>query len=433
MASSLRDRLREIEDEKERWFRDRAVQAARLKQDLEHAGQEAWNAATRAGVDLQARTTQELRALGERVTAARRRDGGRHPPAAQPTGVQAGAKPPVAMVKSQAQRQPNQHPTEEGLREAALQADTAIRAAANVLTFGGADHVAAGMDALLEPGGIGGWRQRYDANIAEENARNGYDALHRPIAQATGQVGGTAMGLGLFGPARGAVAMAPRLPGAATLSGREAAGLLTGGAATGLGVQAVSDIAGGQRSAVGDQAGAALGGAAGAAVLPFGPGRAGAVDGWVTSAAQDMFNGRPLSFEHAGESAVAGNVLGGLAARFGAHISNSLSPRAKGKLGEFMGDVRSTVNGQRREWAPKSRDYLPDGSYWYPDARSGSTRFEDKFGYSAELSPNQTRAQSVLGPDFQLYHFTPDDVGRLLGVPASATAPHMIDDRMHRH
>jgi len=212
MAGSLRDRLREIEEEKERWFRDRGAQAARLKQELEYAGQEAWNRATRAGVDLQARTTQELRALGERVIAARNRNGGPRPPTAQPKGARPGAKPPVAMVKSQAQRQPNLHPTADGLREAALQADTAIRAATNVLTFGGADHFAAGMDALLEPGGIGGWRQRYDANIAEEDARNHYDTSHRAVAQTAGQIGGTVLGLGLGGAGRGAIAVAPRLP-----------------------------------------------------------------------------------------------------------------------------------------------------------------------------------------------------------------------------
>jgi len=433
MANSLRDRLREIEEEKDRWFRDRSAQAARLKQDLEYAGREAWNAATRAGVDLQARTTQELRALGERIVEARTRAAGGPRSSATPrSDAQPVTKPPAARGNTQAPRQSKPQATHDRLREAALQADTAFRAAANVLTFGGIDHFAAGMDALLEPGGVEGWRQRYDANMAGENARNRYDASHRAIAQATGQVGGTAMGLGLVGPARGAVAMAPRLPGAATLSSREAAGLLTAGAATGLGMQAASDIATGQRSTMGDNAGAALGGVAGAAALPFGPGRAGAVDGWMTSAAQDLFNGRPLSLDRAGESAVAGNALGGLAARFGTDASNSLSSRAKGRLGEFMGDVRSTVNGQRREWAPKSRDYLPDRSYWYPDGRSGLTRFEDKFGYSAELSPDQMRAQLVLGPDFQLYHFTPDDVGRLLSVPASATAPHMIDDRTRR-
>lgn len=428
MAGTVRDRLREIEAEKNRWFGERG-EAARLRQDLEDVGREAWNAATRAGVDLKARTSRELRALGERVVEARRRSAPSLQPLAAP---RSGAQPvshPAVVVKTQAPRQPKPRPTADGLREAALQADTAIRAAANILTFGGADHFAAGMDALFEPGGIGGWPQRYDANIAQENARNRYDASHRGVAQTAGQIGGTAMGLGLAGPARGAAAMAPRLPGAATLSGREAAGLLTAGAATGVGMHTVSDAASGRRSSMGDNAGAALGGAAGAAALPLGAGRAGAVDGWVTSAAQDVLNGRPLSLERAGESAVAGSALGSLAARFGSNAANSLSSGAKGKLGEFMGDTRSTVNGQRREWAPKSRDYLPNGSYWYPDARNGSIRFEDKFGYSAELSPNQARAQSVLGPDFQLYHFTPDDIGRLLSVPASAAAPHMVEDR----
>src|SRR5258708_12102775 len=84
----------------------------------------------------------------------------------------------------------------------------------------------------------------------------------------------------------------------------------------GLGMQTASDIAaGGRRSSFGDNAGAAFGGAAGAAALPFGPGRAGAVGGWVTSAAQDVFNGRPISLDRAGESAIPTNALGGLAAR----------------------------------------------------------------------------------------------------------------------
>jgi hypothetical protein len=67
MAGAFGDRLRQLEDEKDRWFRDRSAQASRLQQDLENAGREAWNAATRAGVNLVARTPQELRALGSRV------------------------------------------------------------------------------------------------------------------------------------------------------------------------------------------------------------------------------------------------------------------------------------------------------------------------------------------------------------------------------
>ena len=139
-----------------------------------------------------------------------------------------------------------------------------------------------------------------------------------------------------------------------------------------------------------------------------------------------MFNRRPISLERAGESALAGNVLGGLAGVGGRVISNALPSAAKGRLGETLGNVRSRVNLQFREWAPKSRDPLLDG-YWYPDGRSGQMRFEDKFGIGAELTPNQIRAQTELGPDFQLYHFTPADIGSLVGAPAAATAPHLMN------
>lgn len=70
------------------------------------------------------------------------------------------------------------------LREGVLQADTAARTAANTLTFGGADSLAAGLDALIpDDRGI---RERYNASLAAEQARNDYDALHRPLARQVG-------------------------------------------------------------------------------------------------------------------------------------------------------------------------------------------------------------------------------------------------------
>jgi hypothetical protein len=124
---------------------------------------------------------------------------------------------------------------------------------------------------------------------------------------------------------------------------------------------------------------------------------------------------------------LAGNLLGGLTGRIGTSASNRLSPSSKGRLGEAMGDVRSTVNGQRRVWAPKARDYVSEDDYWYPDGLRGRLRFEDKFGYGAELSPNQTLAQAALGPDFRLYHFTPDDIGGLVSVPAAAAGAQLVN------
>jgi hypothetical protein len=118
-----------------------------------------------------------------------------------------------------------------------------------------------------------------------------------------------------------------------------------------------------------------------------------------------------------------------VAGRVGARASNDLPKAAKGLLGEAMGDVRSTVNGERRLWAPKSRDYIDEDTYWYPDgrdARTGLVRPEDKFGYGAKLSPNQAQAQNVLGPDFRLYHFTPDDVGSLSSLPAGPLGARVV-------
>jgi hypothetical protein len=117
---------------------------------------------------------------------------------------------------------------------------------------------------------------------------------------------------------------------------------------------------------------------------------------------------------------MAGGLLSDLAGTIGTSAANDLSMAAKGRLGETLGDLRSTISGQPRQWAPKARDYISPDTYWYPDGLSGTTRFEDKFGFGAELSPNQTQAQTALGPDFKLFHFIPDDIGRMASVPAGA-------------
>lgn len=419
MGGAFGDRLRQFEDDSEAWLRERAAQASQSLQDLEHAGREAWNTATRAGIGVAARTPQELRALGARVLDDRRQAAvGRD--SANPALDRGGQSSPVVTATVPSSPTYITKPSFVGDEpwNAIMQADAAVRGAANVLTFGGADHFAAAMDALVG-GGVDGWSQRYEANLAQEHARNQYDASHRSTAQKVGQVGGTLLGVGLMGPADGTIGFGTRLPGAAALTGREAGTLLGAGAGTGVLAQTVSDIATGRSSSVGDMAGAALGGAADVAALPLGPGRAGALGGWVTSAARDLFNGRPIALDQAGDSAMAGGLFGDFAGRMGTSAANDLSTAAKGRLGETLGDVRSAIGGQPREWAPKARDYISPDTYWYPDGLSGSTRFEDKFGYGAELSPNQTQAQTALGSDFKLFHFIPDDIGSFASVPAA--------------
>ncbi len=429
MAGAQRDSLRDDMDENVRWYREQTRERTRLlKEELERAGRDAWNSATLTGANVVARTPQELRALGAKVLDATRRATETSTKGAGASNV---ATRPVPVrgqdIEEYEQRPSGPMDVGSGLREAVLQADTAVRGAANLLTFGGADHLAAGLDASIHPGGLAEWRRRYDVEIGRERARNTYDASHRAIAHGVGQLGGTALGLGLVGPMEGALATAPRLAGAAPVTAREGTALLALGAGTGVGMQMISDsAAGGRRSSWGDDVGAALGGVAGVGTLPLGPARAGAIDAAVASAAQDLLNGRPISLEQFGRSAIAGKILGGLAGIAGRTRSNALPTAAKGRLGELLGEVRSRLDLKPRDWTPKSRDPLSKG-HWYPDGRSGSLRLEDKFGIGARLSPSQIRAQAELGPNFQLNHFTPADIGKLFGVPAGAAAPHVAN------
>jgi hypothetical protein len=343
------------------------------------------------------------------------------------------ARSPVAADRSSAARDP------------LLPVDAAIRSAANTVTFGGADKIAAAMDALTG-GGLSGWGKRYDANLQQEQARDRYDAAHAPLAWSAASAGGGVLGLFTLGPEEAAAAAAPRLAGAARLTAKEAAGIVGAGGLAGLGSQTVSDIATGHRSTLGDKSGAMLGGMAGGAALPFfGPSRAGAVNGAVTSATQDFLNGRPISIPQTVQSALTGGLLAGATGSVGRKWSDSLSTTEKGQLGETLGAMRSAVNGEPRWQGPKVRAPLSPKqttplqgkkTYWIPDGLDGPPpadpsepwpdMFEDKFGYGADTSPNQKIAQAKFGSRFRLNHFTPSDVGMVTAFPFLTAAPQFV-------
>jgi hypothetical protein len=305
------------------------------------------------------------------------------------------------------------------------------------------------MDALLAPGGLGGWGQRYDANLQKGQARDGYDAVRRPVAQSAGSLGGGLLGLFALGPEEAAAAV-PRLAGAAKLTAKEVGAILSAGGLAGLGSQKLSDIATGRHSSTGDLAGAVAGGIAGAAAFPLGPTRAGAVDGAITSAAQDLFNGRRVDIPQMAQSAMGGGLLSGFAGSAGRKWSDALSREAKGQLGETLGDTRGFVNGEGRMRNPKKRAPVTEGSaktsrkghYWYPDATEARVpedwtqplpkMFEDKFGYEAAVSDNQKLAQTQLGPKFQLNHFLPDDVGFITGLLSAGFGPQIVNRTQNR-
>src|SRR5258707_169764 len=128
MAGTLGDSLRQLEDEKNQWFRDRSAQAARLQQDLENAGREAWNAATRAGVDLAARRPQELRALGSRVLDTQQKAPPlESAPSATVSRNRQPSSPEPATLPSQPSHVAKPSWVDEGAWGGVMQADAAVR------------------------------------------------------------------------------------------------------------------------------------------------------------------------------------------------------------------------------------------------------------------------------------------------------------------
>lgn len=328
--------------------------------------------------------------------------------------------------------------------DALLQLDAAIRSGANTATFGGADKFSAAMDALFAPGGLSGIAQRYRGNLQQEQARDRYDGAHRQMAASLGSIAG-ASGILAFGPEEAAAAAMPRLAGAAKLTAKEVTGIAGAGGLAGLGWQTVSDLATGHRSTAGDVVGSVAGGMTGAVALPFvGPSRAGAVDGAVTSATQDVLNGRPISIPQTVQSALTGGLLAGATGGAGRKWSDGLSSTEKGRLGETMGPLRSEFSGEPRYRGARVRAPLhPDQTaplqgkqkYWIPDGLGGQPpkdnepwpdMFEDKFGYGADTSTNQKIAQKNFEQKFRLNHFTPSDVGMMTAFPFLTIAPQFV-------
>lgn len=101
--------------------------------------------------------------------------------------------------------------------EAAMQVDTAVRAAADSLTLGWADEADAAYRATFSTGSPAQLGARYDWNMQANEARAGYDDAQRPVARSIGSAAGTAAGLALGAPrlagvaVNGAVRLAPTI------------------------------------------------------------------------------------------------------------------------------------------------------------------------------------------------------------------------------
>lgn len=95
-----------------------------------------------------------------------------------------------------------------------------------------------------------------------------------------------------------------------------------------------------------------------------------------------------------------------------------------------MGAVRSDINRMRRDPGPKQL-LKPKGSKigTIPDGRSGENIFEDKFGLRAALSAGQRIARDTLKRNYTVYHFVPEQVGKIASLPSMGLAPQLANPR----
>ena len=299
----------------------------------------------------------------------------------------------------------------------------------DAMTFGGGDHVVAGLGAFAGSRDFSDWLQRYRTNAALEKARDDFDRARHPRARLAGEVAGTGTQLVALGPLDGALAGGAglaRLAGVgrgARLAERtgmklhELGAIGLGGAGAGVGGQAISDLRSQRLGSAGDYIGAGAGGFVDAAASPWiGPGKAGALGGATTSMLQDALNGRPVSLEDAGRSAAIAGGIGGVVGLGVRGRTARMHFRQKGKVGERISPFRTIIGADQP--LPGKRRYLPSGRRTDTDGESlRGVTVEAKTGPGAELSNNQLEAMRTL-PKYRVDHYLFNDIGSLIGVPA---------------
>lgn len=306
------------------------------------------------------------------------------------------------------------------------------------LTFGLGDQFKAGTGALYDAYNGIPVSQAYWRRIGAEHDLDRLDSQQQGTARSWGKGVGTALQLaaggGLGAMARGGVHMAEVTP----LIMKEISALGGAGAVVGAGTRAVVDRWNGRQSSWGDLAAAGLGGGLEALLSRTGnPGRAGAIAGGATSITEDVLNGRAPSWRRAYEAAGQGGFLGAGLGVAGRRLSNSLPSSAreaglsKENLGEWASMARTRLRGERTVTRKKTREYLSDGRWTFPDQRtSGKTDLvESKFGWKDTLKRRQKQARNEFGPRYRVDHVIPDDVGSVLAYPAVQLEYDVRDNR----
>jgi hypothetical protein len=409
MAMSRNERLRAGLGSAEQWLRERNADLAHGVTDLEVRGRKIVGDAWRNGENVVARTSAELRDLARKKAEW---------PTRAPVKTATVSRGPARLIepsKPAAQVRNKARAAHSDWREE-VRAGTS--GAVDEFTFGVADHILAGGDALLH-GGLEGAKSRYDANIAAKHAEDAYDAEHYGLSRNVGKAAGLGASLLVMGAPGLSKAAYSLLPKGAKIAagmarsrhGLDPRGLNTmaaaGGAGAGLIWQGASDLATGHRSSLQDYLGAGVGGAAdGLATLRLGPVRGGAVGGAATVASQDGLNGRPISVGGVMDGARNAAALSGVGGTAGTYAVGRMSNKAKGNVGEAFSLAKTIARG-KVPFKLQSEVEIGGGRHSVADIEFGpkgaSSIVEAKMGPYADLTTNQRIARRQARADGREY------------------------------
>jgi hypothetical protein len=384
------------------WMPWRTDQAAKLNSpEAEVAGRDAWNASTRSGENLAAKTPSQLRALGATETAN-----------AQPVAPAIGAD---LIGPRNADR----------LRAAA-------RGSVDAALGGHGDDAEAFVGAL--PGLFSGKGFGPSYNAARQRARiqDRFDEQNYPVSRGAGEIVGTVGSLlatdGLAAAAVPRFAMEgsafARMP---ALTKAEIWKAQAAGAGLGVVGQAASDVGAGRRPDPRDYASAALGGAAMAsAAQGASPTFAAAAGAAATAASKSALRGRAPTVAQVAGAMTGAGYFGAAGQVVGERGSNGLDWRDKGKLGENLTEIRLRAQGekivarQQHVGLGQRRSTRPDFTLT-PDPVTGAPRWPDgKFGPYARPSNSQQLAETIYPGSYRYYPWMPSHVGKITGAALSA-------------
>lgn len=408
--------------------------------------EEIWNQVATTALDMTARARVGLSHLGDSVNTVASRVGDGQIAAqrqnAQLVQALATAAPRAGKPATRSSvKRPVQNSTGAAnmvgrAREALMTVDAGVRGAADTLTFGMADEIAGGMNALFD-GSDRPLLERFSEHHQDEVSRDLEDLEKRRLARRLGQAAGLALSVGVQTPATTARAAAPTflnqmrngrslgfVPRLQTVPREVGAASAAGGLVNG-GVQILTDFGSGRRTTPGDFAGAVVGGMVAAPATIFhSPSLAGAVEGAVTSLSQDVIGGRPISYDTAFRSGAGGAAGGHIADVIGTGGAKALGRDAKGELGEALSIVKTWARGDVPLGYGKRR-YLSKG---YTVVDPGSTidsLAESKLGRWVRISNPQVLGNVEI-PNSRIDWWDPSDLGKIAGFGGAIAGSHLL-------